>query len=428
MLHPDAVTEGFVHESKGMPTFSALFCTVSGSDFVLFISLLTLSSAKFRQVPRFSSISIPSLNCLICVLCIPSAANLGTVTMCKEQCRIMAHIRVLYGRWVWSTESPWPPWASVVKAVFWTSDLFQGLRDRLRKPRVTPNIEKADGGHMSLNLGDTIIETDTGKVLKEEGRGELPPLWAGCLVPSFISALPFVCILIEVPRMWTLALHNIVAQFVLNGIFVAGTGETADVWAGVSNLKAACAEEFFHADVCVYNLSKPSALYSMGQTALALYSLHQFSARLPRYLSYIQGPRTTAIPVEVFYYLLYALDLIQQNSTWVMVCTQQPDFSAALSIQSMFPVNIAVAYLSEEKSIPESFVTDLRAVVSNCGTVAPIQWDRVCEDLADGFSVDCTGRRYVEQEEEATHTIVYSDLVGYQTSDIRLLWTIITRP
>ena len=85
-----------------------------------------------------------------------------------------------------------------------------------------------------------------------------------------------------------------------------------------------------------------------------------------------------------------------------MVCTQQPDFSAALSIQSMFPVNIAVAYLSEEKSIPESFVTDLRAAVSNCDTVAPIQWDRVCEDLAYGFPVDCTGRRYVDQEEEAT--------------------------
>ena len=104
----------------------------------------------------------------------------------------------------------------------------------------------------------------------------------------------------------------------------------------------------------------------------------------------------------MFCYLLYALDLIQQNSTWVMVCTQQPDFSAPLSIQSMFPVNIAVAYLSEEKSIAESFVTDLRAAVSNFDTVAPIQWDRVCEDLADGFPVDCTGRRYVEQEEEAT--------------------------
>ena len=313
----------------------------------------------------------------------------------------MAHIRVLYGSWVWSPESPWPPWASVVKAVFWTSYLYQGLRDRLRKPRVTPSIEKADGGHLSLKLGDTIIETDTGKVLKEEGRVELLPLWAGCPVPSFISALPFVCILIEVPRMWTLALHNIVAQFVLV-LLVAVTGETADVRACVSNLKAACAEEFFHADVCVYNLSKPSALYSMGHNALALCSLHQFSAGLPRYLSYNQGTLTTAIPIEVFCYLLYALDLIQQNSTWVMVCTQQPDFSAALSIQSMFPVNIAVAYLPEEKSIPESFVTDLRAAVSNCDTVAPIQWDRMCEDLADGFPVDCTGRRYVEQEEEAT--------------------------
>ena len=119
-------------------------------------------------------------------------------------------------------------------------DLYQGLRDRLRKPRVTPSSEKADGGHLSLNLGDTIIEIDTGKILKEEGRVELLPLWAGWLVPSFISALPFVCIVIEVPRKWTLGVHNIVAEFVLNGNLVAVTGETADVPACVSNLKAAC--------------------------------------------------------------------------------------------------------------------------------------------------------------------------------------------
>ena len=51
VLLPDAVTEGFVHESKGMPTFSALFCTVSGSYFHLFVSLLSLSWAKFRLGP-----------------------------------------------------------------------------------------------------------------------------------------------------------------------------------------------------------------------------------------------------------------------------------------------------------------------------------------------------------------------------------------
>ena len=124
----------------------------------------------------------------------------------------------------------------------------------------------------------------------------LLPLLAGCPVPSFVSALPFVRILIEFPRMWTLAVHNIVAQFVLNGILMAVTGQTADVRACVGNLKAACAEESFHAEVCVYNPSKPSALYSMGQTALALCSVHQVFVCLPRYLSYIEGTLTTAIP------------------------------------------------------------------------------------------------------------------------------------
>ena len=41
---------------------------------------------------------------------------------------------------------------------------------------------------MSLKLGDTIIETDTGKVLKEEGRVELLPLWAALLVHCHLSA------------------------------------------------------------------------------------------------------------------------------------------------------------------------------------------------------------------------------------------------
>ena len=209
--------------------------------------------------------------------------------MCKEQCRIMAHIRVLYGSWVWSPESPWPLWACAVKAVFWTSDLYQGLRDRLRKPRVTASVENADGGHLSFKLGDTIIQSNRGKVVKQEGRVELLPLWAGCLVLSSISALPFVCILIEVSRMCTPAVHNIVGQFVLNGISVVVIGETADVRACVSNLKLACTEEFFQADVYVYNLSKPSALYSMGQTALAVCSLHRFFARPPQYFLY-SGP------------------------------------------------------------------------------------------------------------------------------------------
>ena len=140
----------------------------------------------------------------------------------------------------------------------------------------------------------------------------------------------------------------------------------------------------------------------MAQTALAMCSLHQFSERLPRYLSYIQGTLTRAIPVEVFCYLLYAFDLIQQNSTWVIFCTQQPDFAAAPVHSKHVPCEHCSCILLRGKCVPESLVPDLRAAVSNCDTVAPIQWEGVCEDIADGFPVDCTGRRYVDQEEKAT--------------------------
>ena len=172
----------------------------------------------------------------------------------------MALIHVMYGSWIWTEESPWPPWASVMRATFWCSQMYEALRARLRRPRVTPTIQKADDGHITVMLGDTVIETATGKDLKEEGRLQVFPLSYGCLVPTFINALPFVCCSSEVPRMWTLAVHNIVGQFLPNGAMIAVAGETTDVRACIGNLNVAYSAEFFHADVCVYNLSKASAL------------------------------------------------------------------------------------------------------------------------------------------------------------------------
>ena len=48
--------------------------------------------------------------------------------------------------------------------------------------------------------------------------------------------------------------------------------------------------------------------------------------------------------------------LVKQNSMCIMVATQQPDFAAALSVQSMVPINIAVAYLCEDKAVKEALV------------------------------------------------------------------------
>ena len=59
--------------------------------------------------------------------------------------------------------------------------------------------------------------------------------------------------------------------------------------------------------------------------------------------------------------------------------------AAAFSLHSMFPMNIAMAYLFEDKAILEAFVADLRAAVPNCDHVASINWDRACEAFKTGI-------------------------------------------
>ena len=135
-----------------------------------------------------------------------------------------------------------------------------------------------------------------------EGRLEVLavlPVSFGCIVPTFISALPLVCCMIEVPRIWLFAVRNIVSQFLLHGVRVAVTGETAPVRACIGNLKVTCFEEFFYSDVCVYNLSKASAFYSMGDFALALCSLRQFNSRVPRYMSFTESTLSSPLPVGI---------------------------------------------------------------------------------------------------------------------------------
>ena len=53
---------------------------------------------------------------------------------------------------------------------------------------------------------------------------------------------------------------------------------------------------------------------------------HNQGPNQPPNRSQSQGTLTSAIRAEVFCHLLYALDSIQPNSTWVMVCTHLPNF------------------------------------------------------------------------------------------------------
>ena len=126
--------------------------------------------------------------------------------MCKRQCPIMAHVRETYGSCVWTEESPWPILGRCCEGDF---------------------------------LEFPTIETATGQIPKEKRKLEVLSLSKGCPAATFISGLPFVDCFIEIQRTWTLAIHNIVAQFLLNGVLIAVTGETANVRACVTNLKVA---------------------------------------------------------------------------------------------------------------------------------------------------------------------------------------------
>ena len=100
--------------------------------------------------------------------------------------------------------------------------------------------------------------------------------------------------------------------------------------------------------------------------------------------------RQVSVRLKIFLVLCHLI-LVKQKSTWITGATQQPDFAAALCVQSMFPNNIVVGHLYEDKALPEVFITGPRVGVSSCVSVVPINWDSASEDLEVGLLVDCTG-------------------------------------
>ena len=66
----------------------------------------------------------------------------------------------------------------------------------------------------------------------------------------------------EVPRLYTIGLHNLVAQLLLSGVPVFIAGESADVKAAVAALKATVVEDVYQCDVSIYNLSTKTPLYT----------------------------------------------------------------------------------------------------------------------------------------------------------------------
>ena len=102
----------------------------------------------------------------------------------------------------------------------------------------------------------------------------------GVPVPSIIGSLPFAACVIEVPRLYTAGLHNVVAQLLQSGLPVF----IADVKATVAALKATVAEDMYQYDVSICLLSTKTPLYTSTSHLVSICSATAFDTRLPRYL------------------------------------------------------------------------------------------------------------------------------------------------
>ena len=66
--------------------------------------------------------------------------GLTEVTALEASLEKPEHIRVLPGRWKWTTEEPWPKLEMVLATKFWSDDMYKPIRELLRHPMANPEI------------------------------------------------------------------------------------------------------------------------------------------------------------------------------------------------------------------------------------------------------------------------------------------------
>ena len=321
--------------------------------------------------------------------------------MAIRQCAIASHLKVAYGSWTWTEENPWRPWSAVIKAPLWKETKYEGLRGLLQKPVAKPVCETSDTGLVSIQCArESLVESNTGKLIAESGRVELMAMRCGVPVPSIISSLPFAACVIEVPRLYTAGLHNLVAQLLWSGVHVFIAVESADVKAPVAAFKATVAEDMYQCDVAIYNLSNRTPLYTSTSHRVSICSATAFDNRLPCSVAFTERPMSTVMPVEIFSFLLSLVPVQERAGNWFLLGTLSVYFASMMSTRFSKDCNVVCALLGEETVVPDEFVQSIRAAITNADTCPPKVMGGCVPRLGVGFPVVCSGVRYVDEDPE----------------------------
>ena len=102
------------------------------------------------------------------------------------------------------------------------------------------------------------------------------------------------------PRLYIGGLHDLVAELLLSGVPVFIAGESADIRATVATLKTTVVEDIYQCDVPIYNLSSKTPWYTSSSHLFSICSSTAFEKKLPRYVSYREGPMSSMLPMEIF--------------------------------------------------------------------------------------------------------------------------------
>ena len=193
----------------------------------------------------------------------------------------------------------------------------------------------------------------------------------GVPVPSIITSLPFAACVIQVPRLYTAGLHNLVAELLLSGVLVFIAGESANVKATVDALKATVAEDMYQCDVSIYNLSTKTPLYTSTSHLVAICSATAFDNRMPRYVAFTEGPMSSVMPVEIFSFLLSLVRVPERAGNWFLLGTLSVYFASMMSTRFSKDYNVVCALLGEETVVPNEFVQSVRVAITKADTCPP---------------------------------------------------------
>ena len=161
---------------------------------------------------------------------------------------------------------------------------------------------------------------------------------------SIISWRPFAICVIEVPKLYTPSLQNLVAQLLRFGVPWFSASESAYVRPNVGALKANVAEDWCESNVPKYHFSFKSHDMLLVPVCFSFPPVPPFR-KISRYLAYHEGRMSCIVPVKIFLYLFHMVPVSTSARISFLLWDSMCAFCSMLSTRFVRECNVVLALL-----------------------------------------------------------------------------------